>query len=334
MGICDVLKLDNSRRGDGVCVRAREAKIRVSSQGGAALHRLLRQYTEEGYAGYEGYEGYEDYCIASLRLDRPSFASTIDQTVQTLKTLKTPTTTPGLAPIGAQPWPARPMPALGFLGALAAGRSRAWGHRPALRTQGRSPGRDLRRGSNPTSGRETGREVTESRRPPSTPWRASSSPAYTVCPSTLNGPPWPPWPWPLLNPRVLVPLSRYSVDDHCIACRSYILCSVLLSCCRPPCASHAASPRRFPRATMAHTHAADQKKDNVVDVIESRSDGGEKGSSIPSIDLKLDSKGLPLVPQPSAFKDDPLVSIHNPITIPPLSDTAVRIGLRGSNGLY
>jgi hypothetical protein len=297
MGICDVLKLDNSHGGAGVCVRAREAKIRVSSG-------LLRQY-----------EDYEDYCIASLRLDRPSFAAIIiDQT----QTVKTPTTTPGLAPIGAQPWPASPRPALGFfelLGALAAGRSRAWGHRPALRTQGRrqgqqgrSPGRDLRRGSNPTAGRET---VTESRRRPSSPsnpWRARTSPlspAHRVCPSTLN------LNGPLRNPLALVPLSRYSVDVHCIACRSYILCSVLLSCCRPPCASHAASLRRFSSATMAHTHAADQK-DNVVDVIESRSDGGEKGSSIPSLDLKLDSKGLPLVPQPSAFKDDPLVSIHNP----------------------
>lgn len=40
----------------------------------------------------------------------------------------------------------------------------------------------------------------------------------------------------------------------------------------------------------------------------------EKGSSSSSSkpsgseDLKLDSKGLPLVPQPSRFKDDPLVS--------------------------
>jgi hypothetical protein len=35
----------------------------------------------------------------------------------------------------------------------------------------------------------------------------------------------------------------------------------------------------------------------------------DKASKVPD-DLKLDSTGLPLVPQPSRFKDDPLVSSH------------------------
>jgi hypothetical protein len=35
-----------------------------------------------------------------------------------------------------------------------------------------------------------------------------------------------------------------------------------------------------------------------------------------SQNLKLDSKGLPLVPQPSRFKDDPLVSTPQPQSIP------------------
>lgn len=44
----------------------------------------------------------------------------------------------------------------------------------------------------------------------------------------------------------------------------------------------------------------------------------EKGSNLSSSSdtlsspIKLDAKGLPLVPQPSRFKDDPLVSFYDP----------------------
>lgn len=40
----------------------------------------------------------------------------------------------------------------------------------------------------------------------------------------------------------------------------------------------------------------------------SREKGSDSASSLDLVGTKLDSKGLPLVPQPSRFKDDPLVS--------------------------
>jgi hypothetical protein len=60
------------------------------------------------------------------------------------------------------------------------------------------------------------------------------------------------------------------------------------------------------------------RRETFLDATKSSSEGGdperqlshgEKDSrSNVSEDLKLDSTGLPLVPQPSRFKDDPLVS--------------------------
>jgi hypothetical protein len=58
-------------------------------------------------------------------------------------------------------------------------------------------------------------------------------------------------------------------------------------------------------------------RQTFLDRRKSSSDGGdpertlsnvEKDSRNGSVVLKLDSTGLPLVPQPSRFKDDPLVS--------------------------
>lgn len=54
--------------------------------------------------------------------------------------------------------------------------------------------------------------------------------------------------------------------------------------------------------------------------------------------LKLDSNGLPLVPQPSRFKDDPLVSTSDSLhSTPHYQDsfltTLYRTGPHGSNGL-
>jgi hypothetical protein len=48
----------------------------------------------------------------------------------------------------------------------------------------------------------------------------------------------------------------------------------------------------------------------------SSSDGDtEKQSRNPSSDLILDPNGLPLVPQPSRFKDDPLVHMTPPSSL-------------------
>jgi hypothetical protein len=49
-------------------------------------------------------------------------------------------------------------------------------------------------------------------------------------------------------------------------------------------------------------------------------------------DLKLDEHGLPLVPQPSDHKDDPLVkTIHSITPLPPVNEWPSRTGRIGIN---
>jgi len=72
---------------------------------------------------------------------------------------------------------------------------------------------------------------------------------------------------------------------------------------------------------MATANVTGDRKDADARPISSDDDDPEKLSNTEqyadctdasSVDTKLDSNGLPLVPQPSRWKDDPLVSFTNP----------------------
>jgi hypothetical protein len=45
-------------------------------------------------------------------------------------------------------------------------------------------------------------------------------------------------------------------------------------------------------------------------------DSANSSGSFDSVPIKVDCQGLPLVPQPSRFTDDPLVSLTNPASTP------------------
>jgi hypothetical protein len=76
-------------------------------------------------------------------------------------------------------------------------------------------------------------------------------------------------------------------------------------------------------ATQAEIHSSlDEEVHNASGL-----EKGERNSSEGSVSLKLDQHGLPLVPQPSKFKDDPLV--RYPKSISGTSLTRNRTGRSG-----
>ena len=72
--------------------------------------------------------------------------------------------------------------------------------------------------------------------------------------------------------------------------------------------------QRFADANMSSSTCVGS--DDFYDVdkqfsnIEKGGTSSSSSNSSGSVHIKLDSKGLPLVPQPSRFKDDPLVSFY------------------------
>ena len=54
----------------------------------------------------------------------------------------------------------------------------------------------------------------------------------------------------------------------------------------------------------------------TMDAVEKSGHGGDSGDSDIASDVQVDKNGLPLVPQPSKFRDDPLVSKTSPFKRP------------------
>jgi hypothetical protein len=91
--------------------------------------------------------------------------------------------------------------------------------------------------------------------------------------------------------------------------------------------------QRFADANMSSSTCLGSDDSNFYDAerkLSNMEKGGSSSNSSGPVHIKLDSKGLPLVPQPSRFKDDPLVSFTRfPRKLEIAILTSSRTGRRG-----